>query len=152
MLARQQSESARNRLSFHWAKGAATTVADFGDPINATSYALCVYDETGGAGTATLKLAAGIPAGSGGWKTTSRGFRYSNRFAVPDGIKKLTLVGGSVGNASIMIAGKGQLLVPGLPYQPKVTAQLRASNGKCWDAMFSAPTTNDASQFHGKSD
>jgi hypothetical protein len=117
-----------------------------------------VYDETGGPGTATLKLQADIPAGgtcTGGpcWDATSKGFTYYNPDTTPDGVKRLRLVTGEDGKAKLAVGGRGaNLALPSFPYAPKITVQLRASNGGCWGASFSTPSTNSDGKLKAKSD
>jgi hypothetical protein len=89
ILLRDRLPDSRDRLTWKWVKGAATTPADFGDPTLATDYRLCVYDATGDG--AALIAAADIPAGgtcagTPCWKATTRGFRYRDKAATPDAI------------------------------------------------------------------
>jgi hypothetical protein len=82
-------------LKWKWSKGAATTIADFGDPTAGTDYTLCVYD-----GTAKLVFWASTARGMCGtkpcWKATKTGFRYSNTKRLPRGISRVTLAKGDV--------------------------------------------------------
>jgi hypothetical protein len=141
------------RLVWKWTRGAATTVADFGNPTAATSYSFCVY------GGSQLLMTATAPAGGtcGGrpcWIARSSGFRYSNRLYTPTGVGRLDLRAGVAGQAKINLKGKGALLaVPTLPIQTlPVTAQLVNSTGTCWAGTFTTTRRNDAAQFNATSD
>ena len=60
---------------------------------------------------------------------------------------------GGVNSATNVSPGPiGGAICPGLPLTPKVTVQLRAANGQCWDADYTTPITNDATEFNAKSD
>lgn len=153
---KDNTKNAKDEFTWAWTKGAATAKADFGEPLSNTSYDLCLYDQA--EGLTTIQWRANVPAGGtcAGepcWKSTSSGFKYTNNELTPDGLKTLELKAGAAGKASIKVTGKGtNLLVPALPLQPKVTVQLKSSGGECWEATYSAPTKNDATQFKAKSD
>ena len=118
---------------------------------------------TANARTPALKLAAEIPAGgicgSGRlcWKETSRGFKYTSKFATPDGVLSLTLKEGFEGNAAITLKATGvHLPMPTLPLaqDPTVTVQLTNDKGLlgiCWDADDEAPALkNVVGEFRDK--
>jgi hypothetical protein len=115
---------------------------------------MAVYDETGGA--PHLQLSANAPAGGTCgtrpcWAENSAGFKYANKAATPDGLIKIALRAGEEGSAKISVKGKGvNLPVPALPLTPPVTAQLQASNGTCWDAVYSEPAADDTQRFSAK--
>jgi hypothetical protein len=141
------------RLVWKWTRGAATTVADFGNPLATTSYALCIY------GGSQLLMTATAPAGDtcAGrpcWTARSRGFRYGDKLLTPTGVARVDLQAGIAGRAKVGVKGKGTLLaVPSLPIQNlPVTAQLVNSNGTCWTSTFGSPARNDATQFKATSD
>src|SRR5262249_37004922 len=118
------------------------------DPTSATDYVICVYDETAGT---RLKLPAYAPAGTS-WKQGPRGFTYASTALTPSGLKSVKLVAGTTGPGQVRVTGKGaNLAIQQPPYTPKVTVQLKGSNGKCWDATYSTPTTNVAGRFRAKS-
>ena len=87
------------KLAWKWMRGAATTIADFGDPTGTTSWAFCVY---GGAQLlATAEVAAGgTCAGKPCWIARSKGFRYADRFYSTAGIGRLDLQAGATGRAN----------------------------------------------------
>ena len=135
-------------VEFIWKRGAATTKADFGNPVMAggTSYQLCIYDQAGGS-TSVLLSAAAPPDDLCNakhpkpcWKETGHGFTYLDRDLTPDGLFKITLKEGVDGAAKITVKGKGDNL--GITdarlhaIQTPVTVQVRNSAGVCWEATY----------------
>jgi hypothetical protein len=142
----------RNTLTWKWNKGAATPLADFGDPLTVTTYAACVYDETDGNPILLMDVAA--PAGSG-WSKTATGFKYTNKTPTGNQLKQITLHAAEAGKAKISVGGKGDgLPMPELPLEqsPKVIVQLQNSAGMCWEAEYGSATKNTGTQFKAKSD
>ncbi len=156
LLLRSAAAPARNALVWDWARGAATTKADFGDPVTSDGYALCAYD--GGA----LVMRATAPAGSAcpgrtGWRSTPSGFRYRSRARTPDGLRGVVLKQGADGRARVVVKGKGALVpLPDLArVTSPVTVQLRRSgNGPCWGAQYGFPPAirADATTFKDRAD
>jgi hypothetical protein len=151
----------RDQLVWKWLKGEQTLPADLGDPTAATTYTLCIYDQT--AGVPALKLQAKLPpagtcAGAPCWSASSTGFKYSDPNVETDGIKTLSLRAGAAGKAKIIVkGGKGFLDTPDLPLaqSPQVVVQLKnnVQNGRCWESRFSPPAKkNDAAIFKDKGD
>jgi len=142
-----------DKLSWRWAKGAATTYASLGDPSNSTDYAVCVYDASG---APQPLLGAVAPAGGkcverqGCWVEFA-GLRidYVDPTGLPDGLKVMHLKSGFSGDASVLVRGN---VAPASPLVPPVTVQLHNENGECWGAVYSAPLQNDAVQFRAKPD
>jgi hypothetical protein len=129
-----------------------TAANEFGDPLNATSYALCVYDAIGGVRSLVISAqapAGGLCAGRACWKAIGdKGFRYVDPVLTPDGVKKLQLRAGAAGRAKISASLEGPALT--LPFQtngkvlqqsPDVIVQLvnDAPAGVCWEVRHSAP-------------
>ena len=90
-------------------------------------------------------------------KTTSTtGFKYADRDLTPDGLPGVTLRSGSLGRARITLKGKGdRLAMPTLPLSqdPRVTVQLVATTGACWETSHAAPARrNDGVQFRDAGD
>jgi Right handed beta helix region len=149
----------RDVLTWKWTKGAATTVGDFGDPVNgATRYDLCVYDRDGGATSVVMHAAVppgGTCKGKPCWKAAgagaAHGYRYTDRLTSADGVKKIVLKPGADGKTSIVVKGKGSALdMPALPLaqDTTVTAQLKSSGGVCWGTVYAAPAVkNESEQF-----
>jgi hypothetical protein len=154
---RNASPDTKDRLRWTWLKGAATTVADFGNPLTTTGYALCIYD-----GNDERIVAASIPAGGTCnaksprpcWRANGRGFRYVDRDLTPDGIGQLVLKSGADGKAQIGLKGKGGALPdPTLPIADfPLRVQLVNANGVCFEATYSTSFRNDAQQLKARAD
>jgi hypothetical protein len=142
-----------DRVTWKW-KGAGVTYADFGDPMTATTYRLCVYDVDAGAYSVAVTTSA-PPGGTCGtkpcWKTKpERSFQFGNRDGTADGLTKLKLsTNGEDGSIKLTARGAG-LASPLLPMtqSPDVVAQLVSSDAGCWQTTLASPATeNDASRF-----
>ena len=112
-------------------------------------------------GDGSLVSRARIPAGEicAGkycWKPNSKGFKYGDKEATPDGITQLQLKEGlEPGKAQIMVKGKGLALdMPALdPVASPVQVQLRNLAGTCWESIHSAPfKKQDGNQLNDASD
>ncbi len=108
---------------------------------------MCLYD-----GTAAPVLAVTIPPGGicnlkskrACWKNARRGFSYRNSDRTLGGIQVLDLRDGLTENAArIALRGRGPLL--GMPsllgLGSPLTLQLQASNGECWESVYSTPAS-----------
>ncbi|HVM95012.1 MAG TPA: choice-of-anchor Q domain-containing protein [Candidatus Acidoferrales bacterium] len=142
-------------LTWRWTKGQLTTLADFGDPLHDTRYALCLYDQS--ANPQPLMEIGALPGGSCParpcWRATRNGFRYTNRKGNNLGLRSIVLTQGLDGQARATVGAKGDRLpLPALGLSAPVTVQLRNSDGACWGASYSTPTKNDTTQFRAKSD
>ena len=135
-----------NKLVFKWIKGEATMPADFGNPVDVTTYSFCLY-------APTLQMTSVVPP-SGDWEATKKGFKYTDKAASVAGIKSILLNSGDAGKAKIIVKGADAgLAVPTLPLVQPVIAQLSNSSGVCWEARFSdPPKKNDSGQFKDKGD
>jgi len=143
--------NAGDRLLFKWARGQQTTKQEFGDPMAATDYWLCIYDRT--AGVPTRIVTQKIPAGSR-WSKMGNGHIYRDRKTTLGGISAVRLKQGGDGKAKIVVRGKGdKLQMPplGLAQDPTVTAQL-LNGSLCWEANYSTHKRNDAAQFKARAD
>lgn len=135
---------AKNKLRWDWGMGAATTLADYGDPRSSRSYALCVYS----AGTLVIEAiapAGGIcsPSGAPCWKELGSGWYYFDRSnPTPDGIGILSLSPGTAGRAKhrVRAGGLNLELPPSLVMTAPVTVQLQSNeaNAPCWGTTFAA--------------
>jgi predicted AlkP superfamily pyrophosphatase or phosphodiesterase len=147
----------KDRLQWKWQTGATTTLADFGDPLATTGYALCVYD-----GAGALRSSAAIPAGGTCnaksprpcWRASRSGFRYVDRDLTPAGVQQLNLRAGVAGKAQIGLKAKGPLLqTPDLPIgNLPITVQLVNADGQCWQATYSTTLRNQDDKLKAKSD
>ncbi len=151
----------KDRLVFKWIKGEATGLADLGNPSAATTYTMCIYDQT--ANVSSLVQESVVPPGGTCnnrpcWKSTSKGYKYSDRLLSNDGIKIINLKSGAAGKAKIILKGQGPgLALPTLPLAQDqvVIAQLKndLNAGECWEARFSGPATrSDTTLFKDKGD
>ena len=154
----------KDALTWNWTKGAATSLSNFGDPVNGTtSYTLCVYDESAGVPNAVMSLTAppgGVCSGKPCWKAKKTGFQYKDTSLTNDGLLQLQVTAGAAGKAKIVVKGKGERLPLPVPVgfslfaqDTAVIVQLVNSDGTCWEADFSSPAKkNDLKQFNDKSD
>jgi cysteine-rich repeat protein len=150
-----KAPDSKDRMKWKWAAGAATPVGDFGNPAINTDYQVCVYDQSG------LRLDAraphaGVCAAKACWKATgTNGFKYKDKDLTPDGISQIVLKAGISGKAKIQVQGRGSLLaMPSLTSltQP-VTIQIQATNGICWETVFSSPpVVQSSTSFKDKGD
>jgi len=151
----KQQTGRPQKLSWKWGGGGATTLADLGDPVIATSYALCLYDHVGG--SPQLVFAQVLPGGQSCgprpcWSGSTAGFAYRDPKAIAGSITSLLLRTGTDGKARITAKGKGDLLgLPALPFsqQPSVTVQL--TNGTtCWESRYTTNSENDGTTFRAR--
>lgn len=145
------------RAKWKWASGTATMATELGDPTTTTSYTLCLYDHA--AGVSELEREASVAGGAvsfgrPGWKATSRGFSYKDKYGLHDGILSIQLVANPTpGKSKVSFSGTVTPSVT-LPFAkaPNVVVQLRNSVGGCWGASFGSAARNDAAKFSAKSD
>jgi hypothetical protein len=150
-------------LEWKWLKGQATLAAEFGNPVLETDYRLCLFDLSG----ETPKLFSQAAAPAAGnctskpcWKALGRvpgtkGYRYNDKEATPDGLKQMTVTPGTDGNAKVVLKATGvNLALPILevPVPQPIKVQLQASNGTCFEATYSTSDKNDGREFKASSD
>jgi hypothetical protein len=138
-------------ITWKWVRGAATDLADLGDPFAAHDYSLCLYDATG------QLLQATVPPGGTCdakpcWASLddAAGFKYVDKPGTRDGIQRLVLRWGAAGEARVIAKGKGERLpLPALPLTPPVDVQLHATSGECWGTRYEAAgvTLNTTADF-----
>lgn len=140
--------SKKDRLEWGWRRGESTALADFGDPLTTTSYALCLYD-----GNDNLIFGSSIPAGAP-WKKFKTAFNYTNRALDATGIRRIALKsrGAQPGRASIRVVGAGRAMTLGNPTPTgnlpnigsfpitvapnSVRMQMINSIGSCWEGHY----------------
>jgi cysteine-rich repeat protein len=150
LLLKDGSPDTKDLLVWKWRAGPDVAAGLLGNPVaGPTSYTLCVYD-AGGAPPLALSAtapAAGTCAGRPCWKALGfLGFKYGDKDLSPDGLLKLTIKSGGGGKANVTLKGKGSRLdMPELPLaqSPRVTAQLRASDGICFETVHGAPALSN---------
>ncbi|MCC6847906.1 MAG: DNRLRE domain-containing protein [Deltaproteobacteria bacterium] len=150
-----KSPDKKDQLNWKYVKGAATTLADFGDPVASTDYTLCVYDSS--ARPQPILLAHAPAGGTCGtkpcWKAIKGGFKYNDKLYTPDGLQQVLLKSGVATKTKILVKGKGiDLPMPTLPLTTMVTVQLKSEGGVCWETRYSTAQKNFAEQFRAKAD
>ncbi len=148
----------KDKLQWKWKKGQATLNSEFLDPtLGAGASQICLYDSS--ANPQPLWQAAAFAGGTCGsgpcWKASgSKGFKYKDRDATPEGITSIKLRSGSDGKAQVQVKGKGtNLALPALPVTLPVTVQYIIDDGvssTCWQTIYSQAAKNDASSFKAK--
>lgn len=161
------------KFKWNWTKGAATTEAEFGDPLTdvpaGTSYTMCVYDALGLLAQATAP-AGGIcsvkkPDPCWRWRP-SKGFFYkdSSQSIEPDGVKSIRLLAGGEGKTRILLHGRGGLFpfpsnggfggisdLTGI--SSALTVQLQNTSDLCFEATYSPPfDRQEPGRFQARSD
>jgi 6-phosphogluconolactonase (cycloisomerase 2 family) len=138
LLLKDQRNDGKDQLVWKWA-GLGIDVAQFGDPLTATDYTFCLYDDQG------LLLSAAAPAGrlcdgKPCWTARRDGFRYRDRDKGLDGLAEVTLAAEDDGHARITVVGRGPNLgLPSLPLADDTfVAQLVAGNGACFEGQLQA--------------
>jgi len=158
LLLRDATPETGNQVVWKWRKGAATAVAEFGDPQKSVDYAFCVFDATG-----ARILRASVPAGglcgqTPCWRPTGlKGFIYRNSTAQPDGITDVALRAGDTGMARITLKGKGSSL--SMPALLSLVLPLRVqlqtpTDSACWEAAYTADGVlqHDSGKFRARGD
>jgi hypothetical protein len=147
-----------NKLVWRWRTSAGTLhSSDFGDPLTTSDYALCIYAGDPPALAAQyVALAGGLCGGRPCWKQKPKGFRYKNKSATGEQLRKLVLRATTGPIADLKAVGRGaSLILPPLPFPDHpVTVQLMKSDSpECWQNVFSPPfKKNDSARFKDKSD
>jgi hypothetical protein len=146
-----KTPDSKDRLTWGWRRGAATSKAEFGDPTAGTDYTLCLFDETGS--VPQLILEQRMPAGNN-WAQLTHGFRYRDPLLGNGGISGAQLREGARGKATITVTGKGPpLSLPALPLHQQPTVTMQLMNGsQCWAAAYSRSSLNSVTRFKAKSD
>jgi hypothetical protein len=148
LLLKNSADDTKDKLTWKWLKGAATTLTELGVPTGTTNYALCVY-----AGTAVATI--DLPAGSKWQATGTKGFKFKDPTGTPDGAQKASLKSGAAGKAKTLVKGKGINLPDNLvgPLPLPVTAQLvNETTNVCFGSVYTAPDIikNDGTNFKAK--
>jgi hypothetical protein len=141
VLLRNEPTETDDKLIWKWIKGIdATTLAELGDPTNATDHALCFY-----AGNPPLLMTGGaleVPADASRWSpATTVGFNYKDLGATAAGIFKIKLRSGNAGKPKALVKGKGAALPdPILPIAPAdlplIVQLVNDTNTVCWQSSF----------------
>jgi hypothetical protein len=136
------ADNAKDKLSWTWAKGEATTISELSDPTSAaTDYRLCVY--ANGAEIAEAEVAGGITCGEDPCWTLKpdKNYTYKDKLGAEDGVTGLKLSAGIKGKASIKLKGKGANLPDiTLPITGPLVVQMQNLNN---DICFTATYTGE---------
>jgi hypothetical protein len=109
---RNYDDDGKDRFSYNWIQGQATSQEEFGDPGVTTQYDLCIY---AGAG-ANLFARANVPADGTKWAPLStKGYKYRDSLVTASGTQRILLRGHDLlPKSKIVWKGKGSGL-PDLP-------------------------------------
>jgi hypothetical protein len=153
---RTTTPSSRDFLLWKWVKGTATSLADFGDPVAATTYQLCAYaepDQLVAHGTASIGSTCGPSDTEACWRATGAGFTYVDRKPSGGGPEKIVLRSGVDGKARIVVKARGEALDAAVPpLTLPVRVQLKSADGVCWEATYSTALKNEPSYFKARGD
>ena len=159
-------DPAKSQLNWKRTKGFHTRFDQFASP-NETSYALCLY---GDSGLLAHLEAPGEPIPQVGdppthWRSAFRrgdyNWQYKNLDRTPSGVERLSILGFVAGDSKFLLKAKGVHLVPPpLPITGStVTAQfvfdeLTTRHAGCWGATYSVADAirNDAGKFSARSE
>ncbi len=151
---KDRTPDSKDQIQWKYQKGAVTPKADLGDPPGGTDYVFCLYDQRG------LVWSAFFPGNSfcndrPCWKEQATGYKWQDRPGSAGGLVKMQLKEGlAPGKTKIQVKMQGYWTdMPALPMQQPLIAQLRNSDGVCWETTMSAPASkNTSTQFKDKND
>jgi hypothetical protein len=153
---KDKADDRKDKLQWKWKRGDATSLDDFGDPVQSTAYTLCVYDESAGQSSLVTRLtvepsASWTPAGK-------KGKKYKDKTGLFDGVQRGKLKSGATGKSQAQVKGKGANLPMPVPVgggkyfnvDDAVTVQLLNTEGVCWTTKFLTPKKNTEQLFKAK--
>jgi hypothetical protein len=142
-LLKGNADQSKDKLTWKWLKGQATTVGELDSPTTTTNYALCLY-------AATVSATIALPAGSDWQAAGSTGYKFKDANGAPDGAQKASLKSGTAGKAKALVKGKGSNLPTNL-FQalplPLSVQLVNDADSTCFGAVYSSAKKNDASHF-----
>ncbi len=153
---KDNADDAKDQLRWKWQKGEQTDQLDFGDPLNATSYTLCVYDTSGGSSSLATSLQVDA---NGFWQSYDpKGWSLKDSTGTYDGVQQIKLKPGAIGKSKAQLKARGANLATPVPVDastffaqdPNVTVQLLNSEGVCWTSEFTTNLLNTQEQFKAK--
>jgi cysteine-rich repeat protein len=150
LVYKDNTNDTKDKLTWKWIKGQATTFAELGLPTGTTAYTLCLYAGTAALGDAT------VPGNATKWTVigADKGYKYKDPAAAEDGISKVILKAGAQNKTKVLVKGKGGDLpdLPAMPFTLPVTAQLvNSDNQVCFTSTFTTAQDNGGGQFKAKS-
>ena len=132
------ADDTKDRVTFAYANGPATTQSEFGSPTTATTVSLCLWDATGSLLTLDAPPAS-LCSGKPCWTPlTDVGFVYRDSEHVNAGLYSISLKGSPNTKTTIKFDARGSAL-PTLPHSPTApfTVQLLRDDGAiCFEAVF----------------
>jgi hypothetical protein len=163
-LAVQEKKAGKEKLTAKLqAFAAATTAADFGDPVaGATAYELCIYTAEGTLAGALSVDRAGANCGAKPcWKAKgTSGWAYKDALAGASGVRALAAKAGAAGKGKLQLkagnnAAKGQTALPtgiaaALQGATSATLQFLTSDALCLEATLGTVKAADGVQFKAK--
>ena len=153
----------KEKMKVQWQKfGSATTQADFGDPVSAsTAVVTCIYNDSNALVSENLVNRGGaICDGRPCWKAKgTTGYGYKDKAGSADGVTKIGYKSGDIGKGKASAQGKnnaskGQNSLPtgvvgALGGQVAPTVQILTDNGLCIGATLSV-TKDDGAQYQAQ--
>jgi hypothetical protein len=94
----------KDRLTYKWSNGQATSQADFADPEFTAQYDLCIF---GGPGAGLFVESNVLPDAEKWEPVSTRGYKYKDKLLTEDGTQKISLRGSDADKAKINWKGKG---------------------------------------------
>ncbi|MFN8642640.1 MAG: FG-GAP-like repeat-containing protein [Candidatus Binatia bacterium] len=139
LIIKDKSPDGGDSVLWKWTKGAATSLAEFGNPTSSDDYALCLYED------GVLQHGFDIPAGAS-WKATTGGLSYHDTDRTPAGILVAKLKPGAVdGGTTIKVKGKGELLALTSPTASTACSGAAAAHRRqhvCWGRRSRRPSSS----------
>jgi hypothetical protein len=148
------ADPARDLLKWKLVKGDALAQEDLGNPDTTATYALCIFDRSGG--EASLAGSLTIPPGAAWTSKTPKGWSYKDKEGAADGVTGIKIKTGVDGKSLAALKAKGSDMTWPAPLDanvffeadPSVLIQLQNSEtATCWSTSFATPKRNNASQF-----
>lgn len=143
---RNDANDSRDALLFSFSGRGTAPPSALGDPTAMTSYAFCVYDDSG------LKGSAAIAPG-GGWSANARGIAFADPDGAQGGITRLKLQRAAAGKTKLLLksAGPAQPELIDVAMAGTVVAQLVSAEDACWDSAFPVADASSTRVYRAKS-
>lgn len=143
----------KDLTTWRWRTQGSIFLSELGDPVNTTTYSLCIYSGVSPTRIMEMRAPAGgtCPVGKPCWKSKgAKGFKYNDKDATPNGIKRLRLRTTPPALADIVVRARGlNVPIAGLPLSGTVIAQLVKSDGpECWQSTYSSPARKSSATVY----
>jgi cysteine-rich repeat protein len=152
-LQKNATDGAKDSIQWKWAGVDAVDKADFGSPTGSTGLTLCISDAS------TTMALSPFQGGTCGtkpcWADKPTGYQYKDKAGGSNGITGVVMKSGAAGKAKIQLKAKGANLggLAGVSFDtPLLVRLIRSNSSRCWEAVYSTATKNDAKTFKAKSD